>query len=317
MTSLVISNNVARRGKFRKLFQSRDIFLHDGKSLKRVSLRPGAQMIAALAALLLILWSAFAAVQLATAGSPDAEIQRMRHQVQAMRADVATLKKVAQARYRATAREVKKLGIEPSRLQVSPYQGSGGPFEAVEPLKTADPDFKQLFTSWKRLDQLEKGTIAIPSAMPVEGANLTSTFGVRSDPFRHRSAMHTGMDLAGAIGTPIHATADGIVERSEWVNGYGNLVELNHGHGIETRYGHLSKSLVKPGQRVKRGEVIALMGSTGRSTGSHLHYEVRIDGKAVNPAPFMQTTDYLLAVQRRAAANQAEVAMGGPAAGTK
>ena len=194
----------------------------------------------------------------------------------------------------------------------SQFQGQGGPFEAVEPLKAADPNFKQMFLSWKKLDQLETGTIAIPSAMPVEGTNFTSGFGVRSDPFQGRSAMHPGVDLAGPIGTPIRATAEGIVNRSEWVTGYGNLVEINHGRGIQTRYGHLSRSLVAPGQRVKRGDVIALMGSTGRSTGSHLHYEVRLDGKAVNPVPFMQTNDYLLALQRRTA-SPGQVAMGGPA----
>ena len=127
--------------------------------------------------------------------------------------------------------------------------------------------------------------------------------------------MHAGIDLAGAIGTPIYATADGVVGRSEWNSGgYGNLVELDHGHGIQTRYGHLSKSMVTAGQRVKRGDMIALMGSTGRSTGSHLHYEVRIDGKAVNPVPFMQSTSYLQSVQQRAAA-ATRIAIGGPAAG--
>ncbi len=104
-----------------------------------------------------------------------------------------------------------------------------------------------------------------------------------------------------------------MVGRSSWVNGYGNLVELDHGRGIQTRYGHLSRSMVSAGQKVKRGDLIALMGSTGRSTGSHLHYEVRIDGKAVNPVPFMQSSDYLQSVQRRAAA-ATQVAMGGPTA---
>jgi murein DD-endopeptidase MepM/ murein hydrolase activator NlpD len=130
--------------------------------------------------------------------------------------------------------------------------------------------------------------------------------------------MHAGIDLAGPLGTPVYATADAVVGRSEWANGYGNLIELNHGRGIQTRYGHLSKSLVKPGQRVKRGEQIALMGSTGRSTGSHLHYEVRIDGKAVNPVPFLKSNTYLASIQKRAAAlDPAKVAVGGPAEGKK
>ena len=124
-------------------------------------------------------------------------------------------------------------------------------------------------------------------------------------------------NLAGPSGTPVYATADGTVGRAGWNSGgYGNLVEVNHGRGIETRYGHLSQILVSPGQQVKRGQLIARMGSTGRSTGSHLHYEVRIDGKAVNPIPFMQGNDYLLAVQRRAAA-ATRVAQGGPAGATQ
>jgi murein DD-endopeptidase MepM/ murein hydrolase activator NlpD len=251
----------------------------------------------------LLAWSIFAAAQLAAAPAAPAKVAEMQRQVEAMEADVALIKKVAQERYQLTAQEVKKLGIDPSR-----FTGTGGPFEAVEPLKAADPKFKQLFVSWKKLDQIERGTIAIPSTQPVKGTALTSGYGVRSDPFRGRAAMHAGIDLAGPLGTAIYATADGFVGRSEWANGYGNLIELNHGRGIQTRYGHLTRYTVRTGQHVKRGELIGYMGSTGRSTGSHLHYEVRIDGKAVNPVPFMQSSDYLQSVQRRAAA----VAVGGP-----
>ena len=193
---------------------------------------------------------------------------------------------------------------------------SAAPFEAVQPLKSADPNFKQLFQNWKSLDQAEDGAIAIPSSMPAEGTNFTSGFGYRSDPFQRRAAMHAGVDLAGPMGTKIFATADGVVSRSQWVNGYGNLVEIDHGHGIQTRYGHLSKALVAPGTHVHRGDLIALMGSTGRSTGCHLHYEVRIDGRAVNPVPFMQTNEYLVALQRRTM-NPSQMAMGGPAGGAK
>ena len=193
--------------------------------------------------------------------------------------------------------------------------GQGGPFEAVKPLSTPVPNFKQMFMSWKQLEK-PQASVAIPSAQPVKGTALTSGYGVRSDPFRGRAAMHAGIDLAGPVGTPIYATADATVDRSQWANGYGNLIELNHGRGIQTRYGHLTRSIVRAGQRVKRGDLIGYMGSTGRSTGSHLHYEVRIDGKAVNPVPFMQSNDYLLAVQRRAAA-ATRVAQGGPAGATQ
>lgn len=173
-----------------------------------------------------------------------------------------------------------------------------------------DQKFRALFTSWKRLDQIDQGVLSIPSARPVEGMSLTSGYGVRSDPFRRGAAMHAGIDLAGPLGTPIYATADGIVSYSGWMRGYGNLIEIAHGKAVETRYGHLSKTFVKSNMRVKRGQLIGLMGSTGRSTGSHLHYEVRLDGRAVNPVPYLQATDYLLAMQRRG--TEAQVALGGP-----
>jgi murein DD-endopeptidase MepM/ murein hydrolase activator NlpD len=191
--------------------------------------------------------------------------------------------------------------------------GKGGPFEAIG---RGDATFKQLFTSWKKLDNLADGAIAVPSDKPVKHADFTSGYGVRSDPFKGRAAMHAGIDLAGPVGTPIYATADGVVSESGYHNGgYGNLIKLDHGRGIETRYGHLSAILVQSGQRVIRGQMIGRMGSTGRSTGSHLHYEVRIDSRAVNPIPFMKSSDYLLAMQRKSfgTASMDAVGLGGPA----
>ena len=312
MTNVGQALNAGGTAKFRKFFKQRDIFFHDGKALRRISVSARIQVAAASAALFLLIWSIFAAAQLAAAAPVrSADVAAMQREVEAMQADVQAIKQFTEQRYGLTAQEVKKLGIDPKR-----FTGTGGPFEAVEPLKAADPKFKQLFMSWKKLDQLETGTIAIPSTQPVKGSAFTSGYGVRSDPFRGRAAMHAGIDLAGPLGTPIYATADAIVGRSEWANGYGNLIELNHGRGIQTRYGHLSRSSVRAGQRIKRGDLIGYMGSTGRSTGSHLHYEVRIDGKAVNPVPFMQSNDYLLAVQRRAAA-ATQVAMGGPTEAAK
>lgn len=189
-------------------------------------------------------------------------------------------------------------------------KAEGGPFESLR--TSFDPKFKALFLSWQRQDPVVPGAIAIPSAKPVPAAqaHFTSSFGTRSDPFLAKKAMHSGIDLAGPIGTSIYATADGFVGRAGVVGGYGNLVELEHGKTIQTRYGHLSQILVHPGQHVKRGELIARMGSTGRSTGSHLHYEVRIDGHAINPVPFMESSDYVLAATRRG--NGTQVALGGP-----
>ena len=174
-----------------------------------------------------------------------------------------------------------------------------------------DPTFQSLFASWTRYEAPQPSGVSVPALMPVKNARHTSSFGTRSDPFKGTVAMHAGIDLAGPVGTPIYATADGVVNRAQVVGGYGNLVELNHGQGIQTRYGHLSSMMVRAGQRVKRGQLIALMGSTGRSTGSHLHYEVRIDGAAVNPTAFMQAGDHGLIIQ--AARVEAARAMGGPA----
>lgn len=225
---------------------------------------------------------------------------------------------LAETRYRLTTAALRELGFKDGRFAKGGRSlGMGGPLEPVTKASIsddADPQFRALFMSWKKMDQIERDVISVPSARPVPEKQITftSAYGVRSDPFRGRAAMHAGIDLAGPIGTPIYATADGMVERAQWVSGYGNLVELNHGRGIQTRYGHLSRILVQPGQRVKRGDLIAKMGSTGRSTGSHLHYEVRLDGRAVNPVPFLQSTDYLLAVQNRTTGPQ--VALGGPSA---
>lgn len=172
---------------------------------------------------------------------------------------------------------------------------AGAAIEAHTTGSAADAQVRTLFQTWKKLDTPGLPTIAIPSVQPVDQLHFTSNFGIRSDPFHGNARMHAGVDIPGATGTAIYATADGTIARAERAGGYGNLVEVDHGKGIATRYGHLSKILVAPGSHVVRGQLIALMGSTGRSTGPHLHYEVRIDGHAVNPVPFLTTADYWLA----------------------
>jgi murein DD-endopeptidase MepM/ murein hydrolase activator NlpD len=241
--------------------------------------------------------------------------------VDSMQAELVTrAQEMARQTYRDRAVAIRQLGFEPGRFHQS-EMGVGGPYEPVPAVENADPRFRELFTTWRQLDQLQQGVAAIPSAFPLhEGVNFTSGFGIRSDPFRGRAAMHAGIDLAGAIGTPIYATADGVVGRSEWNSGgYGNLVEIDHGQGIQTRYGHLSQRVAQPGQRVHRGDLIGLMGSTGRSTGSHLHYEVRIDGRAVNPVPFLQASPTFIAMQRAGAVGTAGAtdAIGGPTGGSR
>ena len=123
---------------------------------------------------------------------------------------------------------------------------------------------------------------AIPNVWPLKGY-ITSNFGYRAAPFTGRWSLHTGIDIAAERGKKIFAPADAIVVSSEYRSGYGNFVELDHGYGIRTRYGHASALLVKVGENIKKGDAIALVGSTGNSTGPHLHYEIRLDGVAVDP----------------------------------
>jgi murein DD-endopeptidase MepM/ murein hydrolase activator NlpD len=169
--------------------------------------------------------------------------------------------------------------------------------EAAGPLGQGDKEFTQLFASWKKLDTVGVSTggittpqaaVAVPSIAPVQGFRLTSAYGVREHPILGGERMHKGLDLAVAAGTPVLAPADGVVEKASWFSSYGNFIEIAHGGNMETRYGHLSGYNVVAGQHVHKGDVIGYVGSTGRSTGPHLHYEVRIGGEAVDPTPYMQ-----------------------------
>ena len=163
--------------------------------------------------------------------------------------------------------------------------------------KRVDIISKELAVQSKSLDYILKLAkaknnllSAIPAIQPVRNENLkhmASGFGYRTDPFTKARKMHEGMDFAAKIGTPIFATGDGVVARADnTVSGYGNHILIRHGFGYETLYGHLSKYKSRAGQRVKRGDIIGYVGSTGRSEGPHLHYEVHKNGKVVNPLNF-------------------------------
>ena len=127
---------------------------------------------------------------------------------------------------------------------------------------------------------------AVPEGWPTKGW-LTSSFGMRKSPFTGKKKLHEGYDIAARTGTPVYVTADGVVTRSETTPGYGKLIVIDHGYGYRTYYAHNSKNLVRAGHRVKRGEKIAEVGNTGRSTGSHVHYEIRRNGVPVNPKKFL------------------------------
>jgi murein DD-endopeptidase MepM/ murein hydrolase activator NlpD len=156
---------------------------------------------------------------------------------------------------------------------------SGGPFIAI------DEQYSKNLLS--RSDKYIKTIRKMPLGYPMRG-RLTSGFGRRSDPFNNRPAFHAGIDLKGKIGQKIKATADGIVTISSYEkSGFGNYVIVRHGNGYETVFGHMQKRLVKKGERIQRGQVVGLMGNTGRSTGPHLHYEVRYKGKPINPQKYL------------------------------
>jgi murein DD-endopeptidase MepM/ murein hydrolase activator NlpD len=188
---------------------------------------------------------------------------------------------------------ISDLGLNMAKLEsATPRAPMGGPYVPVKLSANADAFDRQLFrvyTTRAQMDKLNRTMAQVPYRKPVVGeVEFTSGFGVRSDPFLGRPAMHTGLDFRAATGDPIRATANGKVSTAGWAGGYGQMVEVDHGNGLATRYGHMSKILVKVGDVIKIGQVIGLVGSTGRSTGSHLHYETRIDGEAVDPQKFLR-----------------------------
>ena len=185
------------------------------------------------------------------------------------------------------------LGLEMPQLEAAaPGRGVGGPFVPVKLPADASSFERQLYrinVTRFQVERLNRTLALVPYRKPVIGeVEFTSGFGVRSDPFLGRPAMHTGLDFRAATGDPVRATANGKVVSSGWMGGYGRMVEIDHGNGLSTRYGHLSEIGVKVGDPIKIGQVIGAVGSTGRSTGPHLHYETRIDGDAVDPQKFLR-----------------------------
>lgn len=196
---------------------------------------------------------------------------------------------------------VAKLGMNPAALVRNAAAGRGGPFIPYRGGKgrasSLGKSFAALESALFRMEVLERTLVAIPSGQPANVLMLSSSFGYRSDPFTGAGAMHSGLDFPGPMGTPILAAAPGRVVYVGQKSGYGNVVEVDHGQGILTRYAHLSGFTSKVGAQVAAGEQIAKMGSTGRSTGSHLHFEVRLNGVAVNPRRFLEAKADVLEVK--------------------
>jgi murein DD-endopeptidase MepM/ murein hydrolase activator NlpD len=185
------------------------------------------------------------------------------------------------------------LGLDLPQLEAAaPRSGMGGPFVPLRLAADAGPFERQLYRiniTRAQVERLNRTLALVPYRKPVIGeVEFTSGFGVRSDPFLGRPAMHTGLDFRASSGDPVRATANGKVVSSGWSGGYGRMVEVDHGNGLSTRYGHLSEINVRVGDPIRIGQVIGAVGSTGRSTGPHLHYETRIDGEAVDPQKFLR-----------------------------
>jgi murein DD-endopeptidase MepM/ murein hydrolase activator NlpD len=207
---------------------------------------------------------------------------------------VERLTRFADARARRAESAMRKLDLDPKAMSRDTQQAMGGPFEAISGGDDIDPRFERLGLSLARMAVLERALDGIPQVVPASVENITSGFGYRRDPFNGHGAMHAGIDFKGAMGSPIFAAAEGRVTFAGWKSGYGQAIEITHGNGMLTRYAHLSRIDVKVGQPVAAGATIGGLGSTGRSTGPHLHFEVRINDRAVNPRPFLEAAPDVL-----------------------
>ncbi len=208
---------------------------------------------------------------------------------------LAGVEDTMESRMRRMRGVISDLGLNMAQLEAATPRAAGnmgGPYVPVKLDGNAGPFERQLYRiniTRAQVDKLNRTLALVPYRKPVVGeVEFTSGFGVRSDPFLGRPAMHTGLDFRAPTGDPIRATANGKVVSAAYQGGYGRMVEIDHGNGLSTRYGHMSEIHVKVGDAIKIGQVIGAVGSTGRSTGPHLHYETRIDGEAVDPQKFLR-----------------------------
>ncbi len=167
--------------------------------------------------------------------------------------------------------------------------GVGGPLVPVSAANTFDFKVSELDEALGRLDKMKKVVRTYPLANPLPGQPITSRFGYRKDPILGTAALHAGMDFSAPVGMPIRASGTGVVITAGWNGGYGRMVEIRHAGGYTSRYAHMSQILVKEGDKIERGTILGKSGNSGRSTGPHLHYEVRREGRAANPLRFLST----------------------------
>ncbi|GAD48967.1 peptidase M23 family protein [Caenibius tardaugens NBRC 16725] len=220
---------------------------------------------------------------------------------------VEKLTRYADRRAARAAVAIRKLGLDPRAIMAaSDEAGRGGPLELLTTERdgSLDPRFERLGLSLERLEALERGLAGIPQVLPASLSMISSGFGYRRDPFAGHAALHSGLDFRGPIGSPIYAAATGKVIFAGVKNGYGNVIEISHGNGLVTLYAHMSAFHARPGQDVQAGDIIGAIGNTGRSTGPHLHFEVRHNGRAVNPRPFLEAAPNVLKEVRAGSADR-------------
>jgi murein DD-endopeptidase MepM/ murein hydrolase activator NlpD len=220
-------------------------------------------------------------------------------QARIMRLDAQNKRLVKLAGVETDKKVAKNIDLKPAETLNA--LGVGGPLINLAPM--TEPDLQAAivelatavghrdeYMNFVEADVLQSSVLKemLPNITPVSSAYRSSGYGWRIDPIRGRKAFHEGLDFSAVRGASIYAAGDGIVTTSERTHNYGNLVKVNHGSGLETRYAHASKLLVKKGERVVKGQVIALVGSTGRSTGPHLHYEIRLNGSPLNPRKYLR-----------------------------
>lgn len=202
------------------------------------------------------------------------------------------LTRYADRRAEDAAKAIRKLGLNPNAMiaSASGKAAKGGPFMrlATGHDGSLDSRFQRLGMSLARMDALERSLAGIPQVQPANMELISSGFGYRSDPFNGSAAFHAGLDFKGPVGTPIYAAATGKIKFAGRRAGYGISIDVDHGNGLLTRYAHMSRLNASLGQKVEAGSVIGAIGSTGRSTGPHLHFEVRINDRPVNPRPFLE-----------------------------
>ncbi len=211
---------------------------------------------------------------------------------------VERLTRLADRRASTAMGKLRQLGLSPEAMlaALNDKGAQGGPLIALATSSNGalDPRFERLGVSLARMSMLERGLAGVPQYLPASLEYISSGFGYRSDPFTGAGAFHAGLDFRGPYGAPIYAAAKGIISFAGVRSGYGNCIEVDHGNGLMTRYAHMSAFRASLGQAVSPGDVIGAIGSSGRSTGPHLHFEVRINDRPVNPRPFLEAATHVL-----------------------